>query len=241
MRRTAKVKILRHLDLGRLPNHIAIIMDGNGRWATKRGLPRNMGHRAGCENLKRIVEHIYNLGIKCATFFTFSTENWKRPQEEIDGILNLIKEYMNTDTAEFVKKDAKIIISGDYKKFPEDIVKALEKAVEETKNCKSFTLNLAINYGGRDEILRAANLAIKKGQEIKSIDEFSSLLYTNELPDPDFVIRTSGEMRVSNFMLWQMAYSEFYFIKRYWPSFSESDLQKALIDFQKRKRRFGAI
>ena len=238
---TSKVKISKRLDLGRLPKHIAIIMDGNGRWATKRGLPRNMGHRAGCETLKKIVEHLYNLGIKYATFFTFSTENWKRPQEEIDGIMKLVKEYVDADTSDFVKKDARVIVSGDYKKFPQEIVTALDRVIEKTKDCKTFTLNLAINYGGRDEILRATNQAIKQGKELSDQQEFASLLYTSDMPDPDFIIRTSGEMRISNFMLWQMAYSEFYFTKTYWPAFKEKDLEKALIDFQKRKRRFGAV
>lgn len=234
-------KINKHLDLSRLPEHIAIIMDGNGRWATRRGLPRNMGHKAGCENLKRIIEYIYDLGIKYATFFTFSTENWKRPKEEIDGIFNIVREYLDNDGDDFVKKDARIIVSGDYAKLPSDLVDSIKKIVEKTQNCKKFTLNLAINYGGRDEILMGVNKAVSEGKQLSTAEEFSKLLYTAELPDPDFIIRTSGEMRVSNFMLWQMAYSEFYFTKVFWPSFSEKDLQKALIEFQHRKRRYGNI
>ena len=236
-----KIKINKHLDLTRLPEHIAIIMDGNGRWATHRGLPRNMGHKAGCENLKRIIQHIYDLGIKYATFFTFSTENWKRPQEEIDGIFNIVRDYLDEDGEQFLEKGAKVIVSGDYTKLPKDLVDSIERIVNKTQNCDKFTLNLAINYGGRDEILRGVNKAIKEGKELSSPKEFSDLLYSANLPDPDFIIRTSGEMRVSNFMLWQMAYSEFYFTKTYWPSFSEKDLQKALIDFQRRKRRYGNI
>ena len=236
-----KLHILKQLDLSRLPTHIAIIMDGNGRWATKRGLPRNMGHKAGCENLKRIIEHIYDLGIKYATFFTFSTENWKRPQEEIDGIFNIVRDYLNDDAEEFLRRGARVVISGDYTRLPQDLVNSIENIVKKTKDCDKFTLNLAINYGGRDEILRAVNEAVKLGKPINSAEEFKKLLYSSDLPDPDFVIRTSGEMRVSNFMLWQMAYSEFYFTKTYWPAFSKKDLQLALIDFQKRKRRFGSI
>lgn len=236
-----KIKINKHLDLTRLPEHIAIIMDGNGRWATHRGLPRNMGHKAGCENLKRIIQHIYDLGIKYATFFTFSTENWKRPKEEIDGIFNIVRDYLDEDGEQFLEKGARVIVSGDYTKLPKDLVDSIERIVNKTKNCDKFTLNLAINYGGRDEILRGVNKAIKEGKELSSPKEFSDLLYSANLPDPDFIIRTSGEMRVSNFMLWQMAYSEFYFTKTYWPSFSEKDLQKALIDFQRRKRRYGNI
>ncbi len=236
-----KLHILKQLDLSRLPTHIAIIMDGNGRWATKRGLPRNMGHKAGCENLKRIIEHIYDLGIKYATFFTFSTENWKRPQEEIDGIFNIVRDYLNDNAEEFLRRGARVVISGDYTRLPQDLVNSIENIVKKTKDCDKFTLNLAINYGGRDEILRAVNEAVKLGKPINSAEEFKKLLYSSDLPDPDFVIRTSGEMRVSNFMLWQMAYSEFYFTKTYWPAFSKKDLQLALIDFQKRKRRFGSI
>ena len=236
-----KVRINKHLDLSRLPTHIAIIMDGNGRWATRRGLPRNMGHKAGCENLKKIIQHIYDLGIRYATFFTFSTENWKRPKDEIDGIFNIVRDYLNEDAEQFVEKGAKIIVSGDYKKLPSDLVSAIDNIVEKTKNCEKFTLNLAINYGGRDEILRGVNRAIEVGKPLNNQEDFSKLLYSADIPDPDFVIRTSGEMRVSNFMLWQMAYSEFYFTKVYWPSFSPRDLQKALIDYQGRKRRFGKI
>lgn len=238
---TSKIKLNKRLDLGRLPTHIAIIMDGNGRWATKRGLPRNMGHKAGCENLKKIVEFIYELGIKYATFFTFSTENWKRPQEEIDGIFNVVRDYLDEDGNEFVEKGAKIVVSGDYKKLPQDLVETIDRIVEKTKNCDKFVLNLAINYGGRDEILMGVNKAIQAGKELQNQQDFAKLLYNSDIPDPDFVIRTSGEMRVSNFMLWQMAYSEFYFTKVYWPSFTEKDLQKALIDYQQRKRRFGAV
>lgn len=238
---SAKIKINKHLDMSRLPKHIAIIMDGNGRWATRRGLPRNLGHKAGCENLKRIINHIYDLGIPYATFFTFSTENWKRPKEEIDGIFNVVRGYLDEDGSTFVEKDTKVIISGEYTKLPKDLVESINRIVEKTKHCKKFVLNLAINYGGRDEILRGINKAIEIGKPLDSQQEFSNLLYSKDIPDPDFIIRTSGEMRVSNFMLWQLAYSEFYFTNTYWPAFSEKDLQKAIIDFQKRKRRFGNV
>ncbi len=236
-----KLKVLKQLDLTRLPTHIAIIMDGNGRWATKRGLPRNMGHKAGCENLKRIIQHIYDLGIKYATFFTFSTENWKRPKEEIDGIFNIVRQYLDEDAEQFVSRGARVVVSGDYKKLPKDLVNSISNIIKKTEKCDKFVLNLAINYGGRDEILMGVNEAIKQGKALEKAEDFSKLLYSKDLPDPDFVIRTSGEMRVSNFMLWQMAYSEFYFTPVYWPSFSEKDLQRALIDFQKRKRRFGSL
>ena len=233
-------KIYRKLDLSRLPKHLAIIMDGNGRWATKRGLPRNLGHKAGCENIKRITQNIYDLGIEMVTFFAFSTENWKRPKDEIDGIFNLIRDYMDEYKDEYLEKDVKVMFFGELKDLPQDLTKAMEDIMEKTKNCKKMTVNFAVNYGGRSEILRAVNKAIKGGKEL-DFNGFEELLYTRNLPDPDFVIRTSGEMRISNFMLYQMAYSELYFTKTYWPSFNNKDLQYALIDFQKRKRRFGNI
>lgn len=236
----SSTKIYRKLDLSRLPKHLAIIMDGNGRWATKRGLPRNLGHKAGCENIKRITQNIYDLGIEMVTFFAFSTENWKRPKDEIDGIFNLIRDYMDEYKDEYLEKDVKVMFFGELKDLPQDLTKAMEDIMEKTKNCKKMTVNFAVNYGGRSEILRAVNKAIKGGKEL-DFNGFEELLYTRNLPDPDFVIRTSGEMRISNFMLYQMAYSELYFTKTYWPSFNNKDLQHALINFQKRKRRFGNI
>ncbi len=236
-----KVKINRKLDLSRLPVHIGIILDGNGRWATRKGLPRNMGHKAGCENVKRIVQHIYDLGIKCATFFMFSTENWKRPKEEVDGIFNIVREYLGESAEQFVEKGVKISTMGDITKLPDDLFNKLVECVAKTAKCSKFNLNLAINYGGRDEIIRAVNQIVENGQKLNNIDEFKQYLYSKDLPDPDFIIRTSGEMRISNFMLYQMAYSEFYFTPTLWPDFSEKELQKALINFQNRKRRFGGL
>lgn len=238
-----KIKISRKLDLHRLPQHIAIIMDGNGRWAKRRGLPRNMGHKAGFENIKRIVEHLYNLGIKYVTFFTFSTENWKRPQEEIDGIFNLVRNHLQDEkeVQKFLDNDIKLMTMGDISKLPNDLYQKLIETTQKTQNASKMVLNLAINYGGRDEIVRAVNLAIEKGEKVQSSKDFEQFLYSKDLPEPDFVIRTSGELRLSNFMLYQMAYSEFYFTKTYWPDFNEKELQRALIDFQKRKRRFGAV
>ncbi len=238
-----KIKINRKLDLQRLPQHIAIIMDGNGRWAKRRGLPRNMGHRAGFENIKRIVEHLYHLGIKYVTFFTFSTENWKRPKEEIDGIFDLVRNHLKNEkeVQKFLDNDIKLTTMGDISKLPQDLYNKLVETSQKTKNASTMVLNLAINYGGRDEIMRAVNLLVERGTKIESSEQFEQLLYSNNMPDPDFVIRTSGELRLSNFMLYQMAYSELYFTKTYWPDFNEKELQRALIDFQKRRRRFGAV
>ncbi len=235
-----KTKIYHKLDLSRLPQHIAIIMDGNGRWATKRGLPRNLGHKAGCENIKRITQNIYDLGIRMVTFFAFSTENWKRPKKEIDNIFDLIREYINENTDDFVEKGVRVVFCGDMQKLPKDLVESSEKVMKKTKNGDKFIVQFAVNYGGRDDILRAVNKAIKKGKEVGE-KQFENMLDTKGFPDPDFVIRTSGEIRISNFMLYQMAYSEFYFTKTYWPSFSNKELQKALKDFQDRKRRFGNL
>ena len=238
-----KNKFNKKLNLQKLPQHIAIIMDGNGRWASRRGLPRNMGHKAGFENIKKIVEHIYKLGIKVVTFFTFSTENWKRPQEEIDGIFNLVRNHLKDDkeVQRLIDNDIKLTTMGDISKLPEDLYNKLTEVQQKTQNAKKLVLNLAINYGGRAEILRAVNEIVKSGKGVKTAEEFASYLYSASLPDPDFVIRTSGELRISDFMLYQMAYSEFYFTKTYWPDFSTKQLEKALIDFQKRKRRFGAV
>ena len=238
---STKIKINKHLDLSRLPKHIAIIMDGNGRWATRRGLPRNLGHKAGCENLKRIIQHIYDLGIKYATFFTFSTENWKRPKEEIDGIFNVVRQYLDDDGSQFVERDAKVIVSGDFTKLPNDLVESIKRIVDKTKNCKKFVLNVAINYGGRDEILMGVNKAISAGKPIDNAEEFSKLLYSKDLPDPDFIIRTSGEMRVSNFMLWQLAYTELFFSQTQWPDFDEKELESIVTQFKSRERRYGKI
>ena len=235
-----KTKIYRKLDLSRLPHHIAIIMDGNGRWATRRGLPRNLGHKAGCENIKRITQNIYDLGVKVVTFFAFSTENWKRPKDEIDNIFNLIREYMNDNTDDFIEKGVRVVFCGDFTKLPKDLVKSFKNIMRKTQKGNKFIINFAVNYGGRDEILRAVNKIVKKGKPVNQ-QEFEEVLDTKGLSDPDFIIRTSGEMRVSNFMLYQMAYSEFYFTKTYWPSFSNKELQIAITDFQNRKRRFGSL
>lgn len=238
-----KLKVNRKLDLHKLPQHIAIIMDGNGRWAKRRGLPRSFGHKAGFENIKKIVEHIYKLGIPYVTFFTFSTENWKRPQDEIDGIFNLVRDHLNNEkeVQRFLDNDIKLVTMGNLAKLPSDLHNKIVEVAQKTQNAKKLTLNLAINYGGRDEILKAVNLAINDGKILNSSKEFEKYLYSKDLPDPDFVIRTSGELRISNFMLYQMAYSEFYFTKTYWPDFRPKQLEAALIDYQKRQRRFGAV
>jgi len=235
-----KTKVNEELDLSKLPEHIAIIMDGNGRWAKKRGLPRKFGHKAGCDNIKKITRNVFDLGIKIVTYFAFSTENWKRPKEEIDEIFNLIRKYVEENTEDFVSQGIKVTFCGKYEELPKDIVDSFNKVQNETKDCSKNVLNFAVNYGGRDEIIRAVNKAIKIGEPVTE-ESFAKLLDNGNLVDPDFVIRTSGELRISNFMLYEMAYSEFYFCKTYWPSFSSKELQEALISYQNRNRRFGSI
>ncbi len=222
-----------------IPNHIGFIIDGNGRWAKRRLLPRKMGHNAGVKAVKKTINACLDLGVKYLSFFVFSTENFKRSQEEIDNIFDLLKKYIETDLAEFNEKNIKLIVSGDLSKLPFDLQKSLINSIETTKNNTKMVVNMCLNYGGRQEILYACNKALKMG--LDNIDEqtFKSLLYTKDLPELDFVIRTSGEERISNFMLFDLAYAELYFTKTLWPDFGKGALIKALKEFCKRERRFG--
>ncbi len=232
---------LKKLNPNNLPVHVAFILDGNGRWAKRRGMPRPMGHKAGIIACKETVKNCLDLGIKVVSYYAFSTENWNRPQEEIDTIFSLLRDFIKNDLDDVFANDVKLVVSGDYTKFPQDLVEELELNMEKTKNNTKLILNLCINYGGRPEIIRAINNIIASG--VKQVDEklVSSYLYTANLPDPDFVVRTSGENRISNFMLWQNAYAEFYFPKVLWPDFNKKELIKALIEYQGRNRRFGKI
>ncbi len=224
-----------------LPKHIGIIMDGNGRWATKRGLPRNLGHKEGVNAVDRTIDALIKFNIKVVTFFAFSTENWKRSKQEIDGIFDLLRNYFINQKEEFLLKGVKLMSIGDVDKFPKDLVDELRNLQEKTKNNDKLIVNLAINYGGKDDIVRAVNNLIAEGKTEITKEDISSHLYTADLPDPDFVIRTSGEERISNFMIYQMAYSELYFPKVLWPDFGEKDLLKALEIYSKRERRYGGI
>lgn len=225
-----------------LPKHIAFIIDGNGRWAKKRGLPRMFGHREGVKTLEEIIYECANLGIGVVSVFGFSTENWNRPQPELDGLFDLFTDFFDDERqAEFNRIGIQIRIMGDYTKFPEHLAKNADRAIEATKHNNKMVLNMGINYGGHDDILRAVNSLLKDKVECVDKVTFESRLYTAGLPYPDFVVRTSGELRLSNFMLWQMAYSELYFPKTYWPDFHKKQLYKALKSFNKRNRRFGAI
>ncbi|NLZ48194.1 MAG: isoprenyl transferase [Clostridiales bacterium] len=230
-----------------IPKHIAIIMDGNGRWAKARNLPRTMGHRAGVETIRRIVKECNRIGVKYLTLYAFSTENWKRPKDEVNALMKLLLEYLKQEVEELHKNNVVVNHIGDISKLPEACQEELIKAYEKTKNNTGVVLSLALNYGGRDEIIHAVKNMIgqyKEGKiDINDISEesFSNYLYTTGIPDPDLVIRPSGEKRISNFLLWQSAYSEFWYSSIYWPDFTEEDLHQAIKDYQNRDRRFGGV
>ncbi len=224
-----------------LPKHIAIIMDGNGRWAKNRHLPRLAGHRAGAEAVKRTVEAAQQLGIKFLTLYAFSTENWSRPQDEINGLMDLLSKTLDTYTQEAQTKNYRLIVSGSRDKLPACVLEKIDKAVQTTTHNTGLTVNLALNYGARQEIVHAVNALLASGKQKITMDELAAHLYQPHVPDPELIIRTSGEERLSNFLLWQAAYSEFYFTSVLWPDFNAQELQKALNAYAQRVRRFGGI
>ena len=229
----------------KLPNHIAIIMDGNGRWANKRSFKRIFGHREGMESVKEIVRACRELEIKALTLYAFSSQNWQRPELEVKALMSLLKKYVRSEVNELNEKNVRLQGIGELSKLPKSVIKVFNEAVEITKNNTGMVLSVALSYGGREEILNAVlKIANKiKTGELSSADltevTISENLYTAGLPDPDLLIRTSGELRVSNFLLWQIAYSEIYVTDVLWPDFRKDDLYRALIEFQNRKRRFG--
>ncbi len=224
-----------------VPRHVGIIMDGNGRWATKRGKPRSYGHKKGADVIDEVATACFNNGVEVVSLYAFSTENWVRPKEEIDAIFGLLGVLIEKKLAKLIKREVKLIISGDISPLPENLRKKCLNAVKKSENFKGRVLNVALNYGSRAEIVRAVNKAIKNGKtEIKEQD-VSDGLYTNGLPDVDLVIRTSGESRLSNFFLWQCAYAELYFTDVLWPDFHADELEKALEWYSGRKRRFGGV
>ncbi|SHJ67768.1 Undecaprenyl pyrophosphate synthetase [Caminicella sporogenes DSM 14501] len=245
--RSSKSSSKANIDFSNLPKHIAIIMDGNGRWARSKNLPRVAGHKAGVEALRDIIKTSSNLGIKYLTLYAFSTENWKRPREEINALMELLVIYLRREAKELHKNNVVINVLGDISKLPETAISEINKATALTSNNTGLVVNIALNYGGRHEILRAVKNICKDVVNNKidfdKIDEavFSNYLYTKNIPDPDLIIRTSGEIRLSNFLLWQAAYSEFWFTDVYWPDFSSKHFIEAIIDYQSRKRRFGGI
>ena len=237
----------KRIDKQKVPEHVAIIMDGNGRWATKKGLPRSFGHNKGVSVLKEILKASKNLGCKVLTVYAFSTENWTRPTKEVDFLINLFREVLRNEIEEIHQELIKIKFIGDLSPFPEDLKQIIYRSESLTKNNNSFLLNVCANYGGRQEIVKVAKeLALKSSSgEIKpnEIDEelFNSELLTRGIKDPELLIRTSGEKRLSNFLLWQLAYSEIYISEVLWPEFNEYEFLKAIIDYQSRNRRFGGI
>jgi len=225
----------------KLPAHIAIIMDGNGRWASARHLPRMAGHRAGTENLRRIITTCVEFGIKHLTIYAFSTENWKRPEDEVKGLMQIMAEVLDRETAELHKQGVRIRHIGRLEGLNEKMREKIIQAVEMTKENERLSLNIAWNYGGRDELVFAVQNILREGLDPKDVDEetISENLFTAGIPDPDLVIRTSGEMRTSNFLIWQSAYSEWYFTDTLWPDFDKEALAEAIRDFGERERRFG--
>mgnify|MGYP000957121058 FL=1 len=235
------------IDYDNIPEHIAIIMDGNGRWAKKRSLPRQAGHRAGAQTLKKITDFCNNIGVKILTVYAFSTENWKRPKDEVDALMNLLLEYLKDAERQLAGRNIVIKVIGDTSQLSDEIQEQIIRTEKLTEENTGLLLNIAINYGGRDEIVRAFKNMLKdyeKGQiGVQDINEdlISNYMYTKGLKDPDLIIRPSGELRLSNFLLWQSAYSEFWFSNIFWPDFTSDDLLEAIRDYQLRERRFGGV
>lgn len=225
-----------------LPRHIAIIMDGNGRWAKKRGLPRSAGHVAGAKTFKSIARYCNKIGLKYLTVYAFSTENWRRPKDEVDGIMNLLRDYLK-DAENFKGENIRLRFIGNIDVLDEDIKALVEKNEKMSEDATGLNLNIAVNYGGRDEITNAVKRIVESGINAEDIteDTISANLYTANMPDPDFIIRPSGEYRLSNYLIWQSAYAEYWFSDVLWPDFKAKHLEKAIEDFNKRNRRFGGV
>ena len=231
------------LSPDRVPAHIAIIMDGNGRWAKQRGLPRLAGHRAGTENLRRIFRACVEFGVKILTIYAFSTENWGRPEAEVKGLMRILEDVIDRELPELSKEGVQLRHIGDLSRISSGLQSKVLNAIEMTKDNDRLILNVAFNYGGRAEIVQAIKKIMENGHKPEEVDEglVSHYLYTGTLPDPDMVIRTSGELRVSNFLIWQAAYAEYYIAPVFWPDFDRDQLLKALIHFSQRDRRFGLV
>ena len=230
-----------------IPQHVAIILDGNGRWAKAKGMPRNYGHAQGSKNVEKICEEAWRMGIKYLTVYAFSTENWNRPKEEVNALMKLLRNYMKTCLKTAAKNDMKVRVIGDITKLDEDIQKRILELEEATKNNGGLNFQIAINYGSRDEITRAVRTLAEDVKEGKLMPEevneacIERYLDTHDIPDPDLLIRTSGEQRLSNYLLWQLAYTEFYFTDVPWPDFSKQELEKAIEQYNSRDRRYGGV
>ncbi len=234
-----KVKPL--LTQGKLPRHIIVIMDGNGRWAKRKSLDRISGHKEGMKSVKSLIKASRELGIKAVTLYAFSAQNWKRPKIEVEALMQLLKEYLIKEGNRLVEREIKLNAIGRLWELPSDVYEALSKTIEKTKSCKEMTLTLALSYGGREELIDAVKRILSQGISPEDLNEgnFSQFLYTSDLPEPDLLIRTSGEIRLSNFLLWQLAYTEIYVTKTLWPDFRKRHLIRALLNYQNRERRFG--
>ena len=228
------------VDMSRLPRHIAIIMDGNGRWAKKRGLPRTAGHKIGAETFRDIAAYCRELGVEYLTVYAFSTENWKRPKDEVDTIMGLLEQYLQEAINTMEKDQIRLRILGDATALSPKLQRMIDEAKTVSSRNTGFQANICLNYGGRAEILQAARLCAENG-EAWTEENFEKYLWSHDIPDPELIIRPSGELRLSNFLLWQCAYSEFYFCDTLWPDFDRKELDKAIIDYQRRDRRFGGI
>jgi undecaprenyl diphosphate synthase len=222
------------------PSHVGIIMDGNGRWAVARGKKRSYGHHAGSANVDKVVTHAFNKGVKALTLYAFSSENWARPQDEVDELMKLLKTYFKKFIKKVIKNNVRLMVSGGREQLSAELIKVIEDGENKSKDNTEHVLNIALNYGGRQEIVHAVKKLIEDGKEI-TVDSISENLYTASIGEPDLIIRTGGEYRLSNFLLYQGAYSELYFTDVLWPDFDESELDKALDSFSKRKRRFGKV
>lgn len=225
------------------PIHVAIILDGNGRWAQKRNMPRTFGHKNGAENVVDIAIHAKKRGVKYLTLYAFSTENWKRPKKEVDYLMKLLIKFVNDKIDQLMEEDCKLNFLGDLSAIPDQTRKAVELALDRTKDNKSLFINIALNYGGRDELVHAFKNIISQGYKAEEVDEklIAEYLYTKDIPDPDLLIRPGGELRISNFLIYQIAYSELYFTDKLWPDFSYEDFDNAIEEYSRRNRRFGDV
>ncbi|MBK8465782.1 MAG: isoprenyl transferase [Chloracidobacterium sp.] len=244
---SAEAKLLAAIDKARLPQHIAVIMDGNGRWAKQRGKPRIFGHRAGSESVRAIIDTCRRLEIKAVTLYAFSTENWKRPRTEITGLMQMLKRFIRSELKEVNANNIRFQAMGDILGLPDDVQREIATATETTAKNSGMVMNVALNYGARAEIVRAARLAFADIERRNDVidhlteDDINRNLYTHGLPEVDLLIRTSGEFRISNFLLWQLAYSEIYVTPTFFPDFRRPEVFEAIIDYQKRERRFGDV
>ncbi len=228
-------------SFSKIPNHVAIIMDGNGRWARERGFERYIGHKVGVESVREIIGISKKCGINYLTLYTFSRENWKRPKKEINFLFNLLRKTLEEELEGLKRNGIRILVMGRIDELPKDIRVFLKKCMQETKDCAGMNVIIALNYSGRKEIVDAVNKILKEKKRLGREEEFSRYLYLNNIPEPDLLIRTSGELRISNFMLWQIAYTEFYFTNKLWPDFRKKEFIEAIEEFSKRKRRFGGV